>query len=108
MMSTESLPSYVTNLVRMLSNWITWFPYDFQVQVQLTRHAESWECWIIDFLVDSISSYHFGYMIKLSSILYDLSANMTKIVCKCRIYIDSSILGFLLAYSHPYKMLSTV
>ena len=31
MMSASSLPSYVSNLVRMLSNWITWFSYDFQV-----------------------------------------------------------------------------
>ena len=32
MMSAESLPSFVSNLVRMLSSWITWFPYDFQVE----------------------------------------------------------------------------
>ena len=32
MMSRDSIPSFVSNLVKILSNWITWFPYDFQVQ----------------------------------------------------------------------------
>ena len=31
MMSQESIPSFVFHLVQMLSNWVTWFPYDFQV-----------------------------------------------------------------------------
>jgi len=30
MMSQESIPSFVFHLVQMLSNWVTWFPYDFQ------------------------------------------------------------------------------
>ena len=33
MMSQESIPSFVFHLVQMLSNWVTWFPYDFQVIV---------------------------------------------------------------------------
>jgi len=37
MMSPSSLPSYVSNLVRMLSNWITWFSYDFQEESMMTR-----------------------------------------------------------------------
>jgi hypothetical protein len=35
MMSRDSIPSFVSNLVKILSNWITWFPYDFQVQYKV-------------------------------------------------------------------------
>jgi hypothetical protein len=41
MMSSESLPSFVSNLVRMLSNWITWFPYDFQVRISTGQEGFS-------------------------------------------------------------------
>jgi len=34
-MSRDSIPSFVSNLVKILSNWITWFPYDFQVQYKV-------------------------------------------------------------------------
>ena len=33
MMSTSSYSAYVTNLLKLLSNWLTWFPYDFQVSI---------------------------------------------------------------------------
>ena len=37
MMSTTSYPAYVTNLLRLLSNWITWFPYDFQEEATMVK-----------------------------------------------------------------------
>jgi len=37
MMSADSLPPFVSNLVRILSNWITWFPYDFQEESMMSR-----------------------------------------------------------------------
>ena len=47
--------------------------------------AETPEFWIINFQLDSIFSYNFGHTIKLSANIHDLSANMTKVVCKYRI-----------------------
>ena len=41
--------------------------------------AETPACWIIEFVY-----YNFGHMIKLSANIHDLSANLTKNVCKSR------------------------
>ena len=49
------------------------------------RLAETPDCWIIEFRLESILAYNFGQMIKLSANVHDMSANTTKIVCKCRI-----------------------
>ena len=48
------------------------------------RLAETPECWIIEFQLDSIFSYNFAD-IKLSENINDLSTKRTKIVCKCHI-----------------------
>ena len=37
MISTTSYPAYVSNLLRLLSNWITWFPYDFQEEATMVK-----------------------------------------------------------------------
>jgi len=37
MISSSSYPAYVTNLLRLLSNWITWFPYDFQEESTMVK-----------------------------------------------------------------------
>jgi len=37
MMSTSSHPPFVSNLVRMLSHWMTWFPYDFQEEATMAK-----------------------------------------------------------------------
>ena len=48
---------------------------------------------IWDFQQDFFFSY-FGHMIKLSANIHDLSANMTKIVCKCRIQLEFYTIAF--------------
>ena len=37
MMAPASHPAFVANLVRLLSNWCTWFPYDFQEEAMMAR-----------------------------------------------------------------------
>ena len=37
MMTSASHPAFVANLVRLLSNWCTWFPYDFQEEATMAR-----------------------------------------------------------------------
>ena len=37
MISSSSYPAYVSNLLRLLSNWITWFPYDFQEEASMVK-----------------------------------------------------------------------
>ena len=37
MMSSSSYPAYVSNLLRLFSNWITWFPYDFQEEATMVK-----------------------------------------------------------------------
>jgi len=36
-LSASSLPSFVANTLRLLSNWCTWFPYDFQEEAVMSR-----------------------------------------------------------------------
>ena len=45
-----------------------------------SRHAETPECGIVEFHLDSIFSYNCGHIKQLSANIHDLSANMTKIV----------------------------
>ena len=54
----------------------------------LTRHAETPECCIIEFWLESIFSYNFGHIKTLCAIIHDLPANLTKIVCKCCIWLE--------------------
>ena len=49
----------------------------------LTQQAAETPFWIIELQLDSTFSYYFGHLITLSANIHDLSANMTKIVCKC-------------------------
>ena len=37
MISSTSYPAYVSNLLKLLSNWITWFPYDFQEEATMVK-----------------------------------------------------------------------
>jgi len=37
MMSSASHPAFVLNLVRLLSHWVTWFPYDFQEEATMVK-----------------------------------------------------------------------
>ena len=37
MMSPSSHPAYTANLLRLLANWITWFPYDFQEEASMAK-----------------------------------------------------------------------
>lgn len=36
-MSTSSHPAFVANMLRLLSNWCTWFPYDYQEEAVMAR-----------------------------------------------------------------------
>ena len=53
----------------------------------LDRHAETLDCWTVEFQIDSNCSY-FDHTKKSSANIHALSANMTKIVCKCRILLE--------------------
>ena len=62
------------------------------------RHAETPKCWIMEFQLNYIFSYNFGHRIKkLSANIHDLSANISKTVCKCRTQLEFSTKGFLQA-----------
>lgn len=37
MMSSSSHPAFVANLIRLLSNWCTWFPYDYQEESVMSK-----------------------------------------------------------------------
>jgi len=37
MMSPDSHPQFVSNLVKMVSNWMTWFPYDYKEESMMQR-----------------------------------------------------------------------
>lgn len=37
MMYPTSHPAFVANLVRLMSNWCTWFPYDYQEEAVMAR-----------------------------------------------------------------------